>query len=457
MKTIFKNSRLYLFLGMGFLFSCVHDDDFSIPTIVFEEPDLVVNTSILEIKNRNQGSEPVLIESEEDLIFEGYVVSSDESGNIHKQLYVQDAAENPAAGVVISTHATNLYIKFAPGQKVFFRVNGLYIGDFGGLPTLGTREGDGIGRIDVEDFEKRIFRSLEEAIIVPQQITIEEANDETKLATLVQLEGVQFPEDLLGEHYGNPANSQTVNRVVEDCEENTIILRNSGYSDFKNELLPDGNGTLIGLLSVFYGSPQLYIRDLSDVNMIGDRCEPSGGGGDPLPGGIRELPFFEDFENEAAGVGETVSIEDWKNSNVNGGERVWEVREFSRNKYAQTSAFGSYENPYEVWLITPGIFLPEESEPVFTFESKDGYYVGDALTVWISTDFDEIISEAEWIELEAEISRGNTDGYGADFVPSGEIDLSAFSGKIVHIGFRYFGSQTGVTTTFQIDNISVKE
>lgn len=451
-----KKRAFLIFMIAGILFSCVRDDDFSVPQIIEEEPNISVNTDIATIKGMFAGETPVLIESATELYLEAYVISNDESGNIHKQLFIQDLPENPSAGVVISTHATNLYVKYRPGRKIYFRVDGLYIGDFGGLPTIGIREGESIGRISADDFEQRMYRSLEEVEIIPRVITIEEAVNESLLATLIKLEDVQFPEDLLGESYGNTTNSQTVNRILENCDEQTIILRNSGYSDFKDELLPMGNGTVVGLLNTFYGTPQLFIRDLNDVNMNSDRCEP-GGGGDPLPAGIYELPFYQNFDNHPAGTGVVVDIEHWSNININGGNRKWEVREFSRNKYVQTSAFNSYENPYEVWLITPGIFLPEGSSPVFTFETKDGYYTGDALSVKISTDFEEDILSATWTDLEAEFSRGNTSGYGSDFIPSGAIDLSEYAGEIVYLAFRYYGSQDGVTTTYQIDSIAVAE
>lgn len=452
-----KRSFIYSFLTVvifGIHFSCVRDDDFSIPQIIQEEPEITVNTNIVSIKNLYNNEEPVLIEGS-DLFMEAYVISSDESGNVYKQFFIQDLPENPTSGVVISTHATSLYTKYNPGQKIYFRVDGLYIGDFAGLPTIGIRDGENIGRISAEDFEQRIYRSLEKADIIPRVISIEDASNEVFLATLVQLEEVQFPEELFGEYYGNPNNSQTVNRILEDCDEAVIILRNSGFADFKDELLPEGNGTVVGLLSTFYGEAQLFIRDLNDVNLIGERCEPPVT--DPLPGGVYELPFYENFENHQAGTGVPVNLEDWKNININNGNRVWEVREFSRNNYAQTSAFNSYENPYEVWLITPGLFLPEGSFPVLTFETKDGYYTGDALSVKISTDFDEDVLLATWTDLNAEFSRGNTSGYGNDFIPSGDIDLSEFAGEIVYIAFRYSGAQDGVTTTYQIDTIAVEK
>jgi len=54
-----------------------------------------------------------------------------------------------------------------------------------------------------------------------------------------------------------------------------IILRNSGYSDFKNELLPEGKGSITAIFSNYYEDFQLYIRDTDDVNLTEDRCDYS--------------------------------------------------------------------------------------------------------------------------------------------------------------------------------------
>ena len=41
------------------------------------------------------------------------------------------------------------------------------------------------------------------------------------------------------------------------------------------------------------------------------------------------------------------------------------------------------------------------------------------------------------------------------FVPSGDVDLSAYAGQTVYIAFRYLGADGGITTTYQIDNVSL--
>ncbi len=452
-----SNNKLWilLFFSGAIMLSCVHDDDFSVPEIKVEEPNITVNTDIVSVKQMYRGYEPKRIEtgdgSNNEMYLEAFVISSDESGNIYKQLFIQDAPENPTAGVVISTEATDLYTKFEPGRKIYFRVDGLYIGQYAGLPSIGIQDGDEVGRINREDFEERIFRSTEKAELVPTLIPIAESQDPGILSTLVQFENVQFPDGLAGvEHYGNLTNTYGVNRIVENCDDETIILRTSGFSDFKNLRLPEGNGTLTAVLSIFGNDVQLLIRDTDDVNMTGERCAT-------IPEGAVELPFFQNFEGQAAGQGVEVSIDGWTNVNINNGDRLWEVREFNYNKYAQTSAYNSGESPYEVWLVTPGLILPVDSNPTLTFDSNDGHYNGDGLMVKVSTDFDGDVSTATWTDMNPIISSGHTTGFGENFTPSGEIDLSEHAGQVIYIAYRYLGASNGISTTYQIDNISVEE
>lgn len=460
-----KNSIDIKLLSLLFLFgtiavSCVQDDDYKIPEINVEEPNVDVNENIISIKERYRGYEPKIIEagdgSNRALYIEAYVVSSDETGNIYKSLVIQDKPENPTAGVAISTNATDLYTKYEPGRKIYFRVDGLYIGQYAELPTIGTQDGDEIGRINIDDFEERILRSTETDSLVPQLVTIAESadndNNAALLNTLVKFDNVQFPEGLAGvSHYANPDNTYGVNRDVENCEGELISLRTSGFADFKGILLPEGNGTLTAILSRFNNDVQLFIRDIDDVQMEGERCDDGGGG----TGGALDLPFSENFEDQPADV--AVTIEGWTNENVNGGAKLYDVQEFNSNKYAQISAYNSNENPCEVWLVTPGLILPSSSSPTLTFETNDGFYNGAGLFVKITTDFDGDVAAANWADLNAVISSGHTNSYGTEFTPSGNVDLSAYQGQVVYIAYQYLGASNGVSTTYQIDNISVVE
>lgn len=435
-----------LLLGVSFC-SCVNDDDYNIPEVVLEEPNVTVNLTITDVLALIN-NEPTQIDASTPLYIEGYVVSSDEAGNFHKNLVIQDRPENPTAGISISTHATDTYIFFEPGRKVYVRVDGLYVGEFRGLPSLGAN-GDEIDRISIEDFDARVLRSNIIEEIVPTEIAIDQASN-TYINTLVKFKEVEFPTEYDGLTYGNPNDNFGADRTIQDCSNNTITLRNSGYADFKPEVMPTGNGSLVAVFSVFNSTYQLFIRDTGDVSFNGERCKEEE---EDIEGG---MPFREDFDNHAAGVGDYVDLPNWTNVNSNGGERRYEVREFSRNNFAQISAFGSGEDPLEAWLITPGITL-DKVNPILIFDTKDGHFNGNALSVHISTDFIDNPNTATWVDItsHAAISTGHTD-WENNYTSSGEIDLSDYSGDTVYIGFRYLGADFVLTTTYQLDNIEVR-
>src|SRR5690554_795051 len=197
MKTINNIKFLSVLFILGLITSsCVQDDDFDIPEINFEEPDVDVNTTIGSVKDFYQGFEPVLIYSGDDpansnpMYFEGYVVSNDEAGNFYKTLVVQDKPENPTAGISISTEATDMYTFYEPGRKIYFRVDGLYSGVYAGLPTLGTLDGEEVGRMSIDEFNSRILRSVTAEEIVPTVKAINAVSD-SDLNTLIAFENVQ--------------------------------------------------------------------------------------------------------------------------------------------------------------------------------------------------------------------------------------------------------------------------
>ena len=455
----FKNIKLlsFLFVLGVIATSCVHDDDFNVPDMNVEEPNVNVNTDILSVKAMLTGNNPVRIEtgegSDTEMYLEGYVISNDESGNIYKQLFIQDSPENPTAGVVISTNATDLYTKYGPGQKIYFRVDGLYIGKFAGLPSIGVREGNEVGRLGIEDFQDRILRSNVKADIVPTVITMNQMGEASKMATLVKFENVQFPSDVAGTaHYGNLNDTFGVNRKVEDCDGNNVIMRTSGFSDFKNMTLPAGNGSLTTILSFFNNDPQLLIRNTDDVQMDGPRCGAGDDdGGDP--GDAVSLPFSEKFEGLVDY--DPISRPGWTNQDVSGSSRKWEARSFDNNGYAQLTAHNA-TTPVEAWLVTPGLNLITESAAKLSFKTKDGHYNGEVLTVHISTDFSGNASNATWTQLNnVTISQGHTENYGDNFISSGNVDLAQYLGQVIYVGFKYKGAEGGIKTTMQLDDVLV--
>jgi hypothetical protein len=274
-----KKIQNYITITMLFLAfnSCVKDGDYSMPNVECNEPTISATNTIQQVKEMYTFGGATVIEN--DVIIEGYVVSNDESGNIYKTISIQDKPENPTAAIKISIDQSDLYTKFNVGRRIYVKLKGLAVGYSFGSFQIGMASKTELGRIPTTEINKYIVRSCEVATIIPKIVNIADLNEDL-LEMLIQIENVQFKNNELGKSYGNVDNTETVNRVLESfngsCNlTNEVILRNSGYSDFKNELLPEGRGSITAIFSNYYDDFQLYIRDTNDVNLTETRCDYS--------------------------------------------------------------------------------------------------------------------------------------------------------------------------------------
>ena len=77
------------------------------------DPNLVANKSIAALKAMHASGGYEAINT--DIIISGTVIADDKSGNLYKELYIQDAT----GGIAIEMDGTNLYTQFPVGRKVF--------------------------------------------------------------------------------------------------------------------------------------------------------------------------------------------------------------------------------------------------------------------------------------------------------------------------------------------------
>jgi hypothetical protein len=111
--------------------------------------------------------------------------------------------------------------------------------------------------------------------VEPRDIIISNITDDM-YGTLVRLVDVEFSRDDFGQPYATPGGSSGTNRTVEDCLGGEITMRTSDFADFAADTTPFGNGTVVGVLSIFGSTNQILIRDTDDVDMTGTPCNRSG-------------------------------------------------------------------------------------------------------------------------------------------------------------------------------------
>lgn len=211
-----------------------------------------------------------------DDVIEGIVVANDSSGNFYKEFILQDAT----GGIDVKVEQFNLYTNFPIGRQVFIKVKGLYLGDYNNNIQLGgSADAEGsINEIASDLVDQYILKGSFNNAVVPEIVTVSSLNDSYQ-NKLIQLENFEFQSSDLSKTYAIAGSSpESVNFTLKNCDGQSIVLRNSGYSDFATLKVPGGNGTITAIYTVYGSTKQLFIRDTSDIKFYGERCTGGGGG-----------------------------------------------------------------------------------------------------------------------------------------------------------------------------------
>jgi hypothetical protein len=169
---------------------------------------------------------------------------------------------------------------------------------------------------------------------------------------------------------------------------------------------------------------------------------------------FKPLIFSEDFPEAEINYNATFDFEGWTNF-AETGTKLWIERDFNNDGYIQFSPFGSGQASNIGWAITPAINIGEDANAVLSFSSASNFVDNpdNKLEVFISTNYDGTnVLAATWTQLDAVVADNTTNDY--TYIPSGEIDLSAYSGT-VHIAFKVTGNGTTLDGLFQVDKVKV--
>ncbi|NJB36880.1 DUF5689 domain-containing protein [Croceivirga sp. JEA036] len=256
------------FLVLFFL-GCVVDKDFEAPEQNCLAP-WKPNTTYEAVKGLYKGETVQILQ---DLVIEGYVTSSDQAGNFFSVLHFQDKPENPTDGMQLQLDVRATHLRYPPGSKITINLNDLYLGQSKGVYTLGGTfvafGATSVGRLPALKVPEHLFVSCEQGAIIPNKLALKDI-DSTKTNTLVQFENMEFDATLLDSTYAQP--QVTVDRMLLNCQDETLMLKTSGFSDFSSAILPAGSGTITGVLLRERNDYFLVLRDTLDVQFTKERC-----------------------------------------------------------------------------------------------------------------------------------------------------------------------------------------
>lgn len=249
------------------LVSC--QDNYKAPALVAPEAKIQVNTTIAELKAAYWNDAANYIDTVKlnadgkHIVIGGRVISSDASGNVYKNLVIQDAT----GAMTFSINANSLYNEYRIGQEIRVDVTEMYLGKYStlqqfGFPDFSAGYGWQATFMPLEFFKQhaQLNGFPDPQLCDTLTVTIPDlSNDAASLrkyqSQLVRINNVHFVEG--GQASFCSAHKVTTNRTLVDENNNEIIVRTSGYANFWSMKLPEESGDVVGLLGTFQSSGQI--------------------------------------------------------------------------------------------------------------------------------------------------------------------------------------------------------
>jgi hypothetical protein len=305
----------FLIIGICFfaIISCNKKFDEPPPYI---PPDLTPTLTIAQLKAMHVTGSSETISTDD--IIEGVVVANDSSGNFYKQIIIEDSS----AGIAINIDDYNLYTSYPVGRNVFIKLNGLILYDDSKLIEIGGSKdvNNNINPIASPLKNNYVIKGTTNNPVVPKVVDISDLNDAYQ-NMLIQLNNMEFNETDTSKLYADTsASKNAVSFLLKNCSNKSITLRTSGFASFAGVNVPNGNGYINCIYSVFNTSKQLYIRDTADVQFNNTRCD----GGPAIQtsiANIRTMYSNHDIKLGAYKIGGII-ISDAANKNISSGSVV---------------------------------------------------------------------------------------------------------------------------------------
>jgi len=238
--------------------------------------DITPNTSIAQLKalHKTAGQLDAITE---DVIISGIVTANDKSGNLYKEIYIEDST----GAIKLMLDATGLYTSYPVGRRVYVYCKGLYISDYNRLMQLGSRavvsgvpSMEGIPNSEITKYLKAgsINNTVEPTVVTLGQLGT--SLSDNYIGRLVKLEGYEVSSSDTSKTWADTSAYRADQNInIQGCGANSkTIIRSSGYAKFAGVGVPKGNGSFTAIYTVYNTTKQFVIRDTSDVQFSGARC-----------------------------------------------------------------------------------------------------------------------------------------------------------------------------------------
>ncbi|MBI2721467.1 MAG: choice-of-anchor J domain-containing protein [Bacteroidetes bacterium] len=357
--------------------------------------------------------------------FKGVVIADEVSGNFYKEIYVRDAQNTGGIHMTFTVSRSNLFI----GDSIRLNLKGY---------DVNLNASSGMLEIDSVNFERNIVKFASGANPQPRILSLSALSGTNSYSSyfcdLVTITGVSFIPADTNKIFADAIYQQSINRTIQDCGGNPIVVRTSNYAAFAQQKTPKGYGSITGIATAYGTTNQMQIRTPTELNMNG------------------ASPCFtyikKDFNDNSITSG------GWNQVSVTGSVVIWSTATFGGATFAKISGFVGTNQLSENWLISPAINLAAASNPILTFQSA-AKFAGNPLEVWASTNYvSGLPSTATWTQLSGFNLGATSPGY--QWAASGVTSLNAFKNTNARIAFKYTSTTSGATT-YEVDDVVVRE
>ena len=391
-----------------------------------------LKTQFATIINSDNGYKQI----EKDMMIKAVVTGNDVSGNIYNQVSVQDAS----GAIIIAINGSGLSGYLPVGQEILVNLKGLYIGSYKKLPQIGgvnTKLSDGslgMGKIERaiwnEHFKILNPGEADASMVVPEEFDLTKLTDaaymDANVGKLMTLKKVKFA-SANGTNVWAPDDTNTSLELI-DAEtgkrisSSDLVVRNSGYSKFANEVVPQGVFDITGIFTRFGDTWQIVLRNTDDLKSV-------------------VLAYISEPFDASQG---NFTIDNIKLAD--GVEFVWKWASAAYGMKASGYVNGSKQE-LQSRLKSPAIDLKSAKSAKLMFDQAINFAsdMKQECKVQISTD------GKTWTDLDVQ-------GYPTEnswtFVSS-TADLTKYCGKTIYIGFLYSSTPTSAPT-WEVKNFAVK-